>query len=243
MNNQKFQVEVDPNEDTEWNDILREKGIIPEKPRPQEEQLQEVMEEVVQAQRQHRLDGLDLEDLAELEDLEDEGFLHEYQERRRREMQAAAAAARFGAVVPVLKPEYTAEVTQASADGTVVWCHMSLGRPQSRLLAELMTQLARKYPEVKFCDIAASRAVEGYPESNTPTIVVYRNGDVVRQYVTLMELGGGSTTLHDLEKVLVDVGAVVDGDRRMENDSGARRERLRFAKKVARGSDSEDDWD
>ena len=31
MNNDpKFQVQVDPNEDTEWNDILRQHGIIPE---------------------------------------------------------------------------------------------------------------------------------------------------------------------------------------------------------------------
>lgn len=27
----KFQVSVDENEDTEWNDILREHGIIPQK--------------------------------------------------------------------------------------------------------------------------------------------------------------------------------------------------------------------
>lgn len=31
-----FQFQQDPNEDTEWNDVLRRKGIIPEKKKEQE---------------------------------------------------------------------------------------------------------------------------------------------------------------------------------------------------------------
>lgn len=37
--------------------------------------------------------------------------------------------------------------------------------------------------------------IEGYPEKNCPTILVYRNEDIVKQIVTLAELGGTSTRL------------------------------------------------
>lgn len=39
----------DPNADTEWNDILRAKGILPPKPAPEvtEEQIAELLEEVI----------------------------------------------------------------------------------------------------------------------------------------------------------------------------------------------------
>lgn len=39
----------DPNEDTEWNDILREKGIIPQKEKEiTEEQIVSILEETIE---------------------------------------------------------------------------------------------------------------------------------------------------------------------------------------------------
>lgn len=37
--------------------------------------------------------------------------------------------------------------------------------------------------------------IEGYPEKNTPTILVYRDGEIRRQFVTLRELNGVRTTV------------------------------------------------
>lgn len=37
--------------------------------------------------------------------------------------------------------------------------------------------------------------IEGYPERNCPTILVYKNEDIVKQVVTLAELGGTNTRL------------------------------------------------
>ena len=36
--------------------------------------------------------------------------------------------------------------------------------------------------------------IEGYPEKNTPTILIYSDGDIKRQIITLKELGGQNTT-------------------------------------------------
>jgi len=45
-----FQFQQNPNEDTEWNDILRRKGIIPEKKKEQEiteEQIVNLLENTI----------------------------------------------------------------------------------------------------------------------------------------------------------------------------------------------------
>lgn len=66
---------------------------------------------------------------------------------------------------------------------------------ESRLLTELWREMARKFGDVKFCEIRADMCIEGYPEKNTPTILVYRDGDVKKQVITLRELGGENTKI------------------------------------------------
>jgi len=86
---------------------------------------------------------------------------------------------------------------------------------QSRLLGSILSTLATKFPEIKICDIPAQRCIENYPESNCPTLIIYHNGNVVKQYITLTQLGGNATTLKDIEQVLVDVDAVGFNDKRL----------------------------
>ncbi|RJE16930.1 phosducin family, partial [Aspergillus sclerotialis] len=83
------------------------------------------------------------------------------------------------------------------------------------VLSELWRQAARKYGDVKFCEMRADLCIEGYPEKNTPTILVYKDGDIKRQIVTLAQLNGVRTGLRDLERLLVEVGAVTENDMRL----------------------------
>ena len=71
QNEPMFQVQVDESEDTEWNDILRAKGVIPERPPSPTQQLEEALEEALARQHENRLEGKALSDLEELEDDED----------------------------------------------------------------------------------------------------------------------------------------------------------------------------
>lgn len=64
------------------------------------------------------------------------------------------------------------------------------GNTESRLLTELWRKMARKFGDIKFCEIRGDMCIENYPEKNTPTILIYRNGDIKKQIVTLRELGG-----------------------------------------------------
>jgi len=245
----QINVQVDPEEDTEWNDILRKHGVIPERPPSPTEQLEEALQEAVVKQYENRLESKDLEELEELEDEEDEDFLEEYKQKRLKEYQQLTEKSKFGSVYPITKPDYKKEITDASKE-SFVWAHLSLQSSlQSRLLSSLMIQLAMKFKEIKFVEIPGSRAVENYPDSNCPTILIYSNGDVIKQYITLTQLGGNSTNIKDLEKVLVDIGALKDSDKRLtinqDDEDLEEAHRLRFAKKSIRGKldDDEDDDD
>ena len=62
----------------------------------------------------------------------------------------------------------------------------------------------------------ADLCIEGYPERNTPTILIYKDGEIRRQLVTLQQLNGPRTSLRDIERLLVEVGAVNGNDMRLK---------------------------
>ena len=118
---------------------------------------------------------------------------------------------------------------------------------ESRILTELWRQLAAKYGDVKFCEIRADLCIEGYPERNTPTILIYKDGDIRRQVVTLRELSGVKTSMSDLERLLADVGAINENDVRLKKAKDSGDEDETNGRKITRGKrrDEEDDedWD
>ena len=98
-------------------------------------------------------------------------------------------------VYALQKPDYGKDVTEASSNYFVlVNLTSSMGNNiESRLLDEIWRQLAMKYGDIKFCQMRADMCIEGYPERNTPTILIYKDGDIKRQIVTLRELNGQKT--------------------------------------------------
>lgn len=211
-----FQVQVDESEDTEWNDILRAKGVIPERPPSPTEQLEEMMEEAIAKQMENRLDGLDISDLEELEDDEDEDFLEFYKQKRFAEIKKLQEISKFGDVVHINKPEYQKEVTDASNEPVYVFVHLSLeSKLQSRILGHIFQTMCKKYREIKFVEILGNRAIENYPDNNCPTLLVYHKGNVLKNMITLLELGGNNTTLKDFEEFMVKIGAVDENDERL----------------------------
>lgn len=263
QNDPLVQVQVDESEDTEWNDILRQKGVIPERPPSPTAALEEALDEALKKQHDNRLEDKDLSDLEDLEDEEDEDFLNMYKQKRLKEIAKLQQKSRFGEVFEINKPEYHKEITltsmgsakegnksnyidegderkeQEDASGVYVFVHLSLqSKLQSRILSNLFRILAPKYREIKFVEIACNRAIENYPESNCPTVLVYYKGEVVKSLVTLLELGGNDTKLDDFEQFMVRVGALNEKDNRLiinQDDEEAREARkLEFAGKGIR---------
>ncbi|CDF87260.1 probable Phosducin-like protein 2 [Zygosaccharomyces bailii ISA1307] len=265
QNDPLVQVQVDESEDTEWNDILRQKGVIPERPPSPTAALEEALDEALKKQHDNRLEDKNLSDLDELEDEEDEDFLNMYKQKRLKEMAKLQEKSKFGEVFEINKPDYHKEITLASMGnaeegkkteyldagdedkengrenipGVYVFVHLSLqSKLQSRILSNLFRILAPKYPEIKFVEIACNRAIENYPESNCPTVLVYYKGEVVKSLVTLLELGGNDTNLSDFEQFMVRVGALDEKDGRLimnQDDEESREARkLEFAGKGIR---------
>jgi hypothetical protein len=118
-------------------------------------------------------------------------------QQRMNELSTLAQSSVYGHVYGLQKPEYSKEVTEASSKAFVlVNLHSSLGtNTESALLDELWRQLAVKFGDLKFCQMRADLCIEGYPERNTPTILMYKNGDIVKQVVTLRELRGERTSI------------------------------------------------
>lgn len=183
----------------------------------------------------------------ELEDDEDEEFLGEYRQKRLNELNDLRNASVYNQVFYLQKPEYSREVTNASTKSPVlVLLTSSSGtNPESQLMIELWRQLASKFGEVKFCQMQADLCIEGYPDRNTPTILVYKDGDIKRQIVTLIELKGLKTSMEDLEGVLLDWGAVRYGDWRLRSrePKQAEVEKNKSVKQTRRCSDEDEDRD
>lgn len=211
---------------------------------------------MVEARRiahENRLEGKELDELDELEDEEDEEFLEEYRKKRLQELTALSKKAVHGSVYPISKPEYAREITEASNKAPVLLNLTSaLGtNVESRVLSELWRQAAREYGEVKFCEMRADRAIENYPERNCPTILVYKDGDIAKQVVTLTTMGGVKINMLTLDNLLVEVGAVPESDMRVlkRRRQAEDREEERHTSKTIKssgltlGDDSDDDWD
>lgn len=126
-------------------------------------------------------------------------------QKRMAELATTTAASVYNQVYHLQKPDYSRDVTEASKDAFVfVLLTSSQGtNTESRVLIEIWRELAQRFGDVKFCQMRAELCIEGYPDKNTPTVLVYKDGDIKRQIVTLRELGGVRTsTQGELHKIL-----------------------------------------
>lgn len=66
--------------------------------------------------------------------------------------------------------------------------------PLSQHFRPLMNQLAAAHPETKFLSIPAQMCIPNYPDTNVPTLLIYRNGEMMGQVVAGAGLKGMKTT-------------------------------------------------
>jgi hypothetical protein len=146
--------------------------------------------------------------LDELEDSEDEGVLQEYRNKRIAEMKALASKARYGSVREITGEEYINEVNKAGDDVWVVLHLYARGVPFCSLLNQFISELAMKYPTVKFLKSIAQTCIPNFPDKNLPAIFIYHNGQIKKQFLGAIDLRGPKCTRDELEYLLGKVGAV-----------------------------------
>lgn len=210
-----------PNEDTEWNDALRRHGILPQKESEvTEDQLVNIVEDTVQRKTAglnvvKAYEDMTLDELEELEDEEDERILLQYRQQRIAEIQKVQKASKFGDVREISAQDYVDEVNKA---GKGVWVILHLykaGIPLCSLVNQYLTQLAKKFPCTKFLKSVSTTCIPNYPDKHLPTIFIYFEEDMKKQYVGPLMFGGMNLKIDELEWMLAEAGAVKT---ELEND-------------------------
>lgn len=149
-----------------------------------------------------------MDELDELEDSEDEAVLQEYRNKRIAELKAFASKAKYGSVREITGEEYVNEVNKAGGDVWVILLLYARGLPFCSLLNQYFTELAMKYPTVKFLRSIAQTCIPNFPDKNLPTIFVYQNGQMKKQFLGGLELRAPKCTKDELEFMLGQTGAI-----------------------------------
>lgn len=203
-----------PREKTEWEDALVKHKILKASERKitqDERDLKRLNYEDSLDKTDIRLGNKSLEQLDELEDSEDEETLQIYRAKRLAELRKKQGAAKYGSLEQIIEAEYKKEVTEASAKGTGVFVVLHLfaySKTECRLMNSALEVLAKKFPAVKFRKIVGGECIRGYPESRCPTLIIYHNGEILKQEVGLATFGGLKTSAETLEWVLGQWGVV-----------------------------------
>jgi len=184
----------DPNEDTEWNDILRKHKIIPPKPKPPP-----VDDEIDMTEPVIDYDKKTDEELKELEDDLDEEFMTELRNKRIAELKRMQQKAKFGEVIEITGQSWKKQVNEAGEDIVVIVHLYNHSIPLCKLLNQHFNTLAKKFPEIKFVKGIATTCVPNMKDAHLPAVFVYKNDEPIKQFLGALQFGGMSITCDELE--------------------------------------------
>jgi len=140
---------------------------------------------------------------------EDEAELEALRAARLAELKAGTAAdGAFGAIVDIKHADFCEQVNRAGEGVGVVVFLYKKGHYASSYMLVLLEKLARLQKHVKFVKIPHDECIPGYPDANLPTLLMYRDDDLVRQCVGQAAFGGASYGMDDVEWELASAGLV-----------------------------------
>eukprot|EP00301_Raphidiophrys_heterophryoidea_P027703 c9785_g1_i2.p1 GENE.c9785_g1_i2~~c9785_g1_i2.p1 ORF type:complete len:267 (+),score=57.69 c9785_g1_i2:111-803(+) len=198
----------DGRQETEWDALQKRIGAFKDQDGAtviSEEGLNQLVDEVME--KVDPMEHKTIEQLHTLEDDIDDDVLAAYRNKRMAELKAQVARNKFGDLVQISAQDWKREVTDVVGFDVVVLLWLS-GIPQANLMSSIFRQLARKFKDVKFVQIKATDAIPKFPEHQCPTILVYRTGNIIQQWVCLTPFNGDDTTADDVEWELAEAGVL-----------------------------------
>lgn len=153
--------------------------------------------------------GLDeLNDIEDEIDEEEEKIFEQYRRQRMAEMREAQQRNKFGEVREISKSDWVTEVNKAG-DGIWVVIHVyKPSIPLCKLVNQHISNLAKKFPATKFLRSVSSVCIPNYPDKNLPTVFVYCDNEMKKQFVGPLAFGGMNLKQDELEWMLSQTGAV-----------------------------------
>jgi len=169
--------------------------------------------------RSHAEEQAEKDALEEIDD-DDEEFLESYRQQRMNEIAETYnkannpnASKSFGNVIELVKDTFLDAIDNEHELVTVVVLIMENTRTGCRKVHAAFTELAPMYPSSKFCVITAAEIGTSlkFKMEALPAILVYKNGDVIGNFVRLCEDLGNDVCVSDLESFLMEHG-MLPGD-------------------------------
>jgi hypothetical protein len=141
--------------------------------------------------------------------LEDDEFLDRYRQQRLEELQEEKSKVKgenveFGEVVLIARDEWNRHVNEDSMKHWVVVCLTSSDTERTGRVEEAVRQLAGDYRMTKFILIPSRSAIPNWPDSNLPSIFLYRHGKMQSELVRLSP----ETNVEELEGTLRESGVL-----------------------------------
>jgi len=251
-------------ETTEWEDAQRKFGNW--KPLEEEEEEEEEEREKddlreIQAFVPAKTNGSDEDESDEDED--DEAFMKSYREKRISELKQESEffnnnnnnknkkddGATLKTVRLITREEWTREVTKVSHTNPVLVLLTRENNADCYPLERVVEDLAYKYraSETKFRRAEARDIIPNYPERNVPTIILYRNGDVVENIVGIEQFGGRNGVNPETVKRRVRMTAKASeflmDEREAEEKESERQRKIREERANGTGNSDEGDDD
>jgi len=186
---------------TEWEDALIKHGIIQAK--VAEKTDDDLHEEQVERQKgEDRHANKSMEQLDELEDELEDQVLEQYRARRMAMLKAEQQRNIYGSLIQLREQEYVQEVSQAPKETYVIVHLFSNTEAECHQLNKLLGGLAAAHRYVKICVIRAQEAIHNFPNHKCPTLLVYYEGNIIKQIEKLGVFGGPRASVASLEWVL-----------------------------------------
>lgn len=189
---------------TEWDDIHRRLGNMPEKPKePTQEEIMSELIEVVEQSDPFKY--LSSEQLDEVRDDIDEDIFQKYRKQRLKELQEAAKKPKYGQVIEISKTDFISEVSNAPRDVYVIVHLYQDYILHCKLIDECFSVLCKKFINHKFVKIQATRCIENFRDSDCPAVLIYFNSEVKHQFLGCANYFGGNQISPDsIEWVLAE---------------------------------------
>ena len=202
---------------TEWEDIHVKLGnyVPTEKTAESNDKIQQIA--IEEMQKYDPLANKTVEQLDELEDEEDDEVLKRYKEKRIKEMKELASRPHYGKLLELRKMDYIQEVTNAPKGVYVVLHLYQEYIMDSKILDKILDSLAHRFVLVKFMRIRASECIEGFQDKDVPAVIIYHDGNLIKQLIPAAYYFGGSGKL-SAEKVEWILGSLKVLKSELEND-------------------------
>lgn len=151
---------------------------------------------------------------AELDELLNDDFLHEFQKRRMQEMLAMSGMLpKFGDVIALKNGDDFLNSIDAENKSVTVIIHIYEDKFKAcKTMNKCLVKLAQEYTSVKFCKIQSSVAglSKKFKTVALPTLLVYKSGQVIGNFIRLGEEFGDEFYASDVEGYLIEHALLPD---------------------------------